>query len=789
MNDIKIGEKRSFWSLLNEDNKNNILIPTIQRDYTYGANTEETNKVLNSMLSNMKAALFDPNEPEMTMNFVYGFTQDKVNYVPLDGQQRLTTLFLLHYYAALFHENAEIDLLRKFSYATRETTKNYCNEIIDNWRDICKDFQQNKDLAQSIHNMPWFLPNYDNDPSIRSMQFVLNRINDIFSGVKDLLWDKLTSVDCPVNFYRLDFGPFGLSDDLYVKMNSRGKKLTEYEIFKSSLLKHLEKNLNNKSLERDIAIKLDNQWTDLVWQTWMTWHDTQEKIEKLSLEDELRRVDDAYVNLMKFILKLLSCKYLHCNGISSGNENRHANYNENPTLDSNSIKSYFDKEEYVLFAENVLDVFYETMHKFGSIDKRISEITDGLKNIVKDCYGFKNCLGGKNLNMSDLLFVYGEYLAFKSLIDGADISDIRINLRHLRNILANSDDEIRKENMPKLIEEVELILNGQIKKDDKVVFNSTQWNEEAEKHTHIDLWRQLWKYEEHDLLRGALSNFWDGQFPDFSSQETIDVVKQRLDKFMFIFGDNDTLKYNDRLIRAALLTVADYSQSPLNRNGFKILGNNAGCWRPMFTKSRKRVHQSAIIKVMDAIDIPTRTDVRDTLTSMISQYLNSPETDKTDWRYYMIKYKDFAYRSNSNNANYGYFYIDPNYPNPLDIVQLNSREFGTSNLAWYFLPQILKEKNQDFYNLYLADHAGNEDEGDIVFYVNSHECKLNIQFQSWGIWGLPLSEAESLGIPCKRAEEGNDIGLLCTPEQGEDFIEFAEKNILAPLSKVDGFAK
>ena len=98
------------------------------------------------------------------------------------------------------------------------------------------------------------------------------------------------------------------------------------------------------------------------------------------------------------------------------------------------------------------------------------------------------------------------------------------------------------------------------------------------------------------------------------------------------------------------------------------------------------------------------------------------------------------------------------------------------------------EEEEVFYNLYLADHAGNEDEGDIVFYVNSHECTLNILCDGWYIWGLSLSEAKSLGIPCKEIfEDGKS--LLCTPEDGEDYIEYAEKNILVPLSKVVGFAK
>ena len=103
MENNKIGSKISFWALLSGERANNVLIPSIQRDYTYGAQTEDTDKVLDNLLQNIENVLFGTRQdveslPELTLNFVYGYMQDDVNYVPLDGQQRLTTLYLLHLY-------------------------------------------------------------------------------------------------------------------------------------------------------------------------------------------------------------------------------------------------------------------------------------------------------------------------------------------------------------------------------------------------------------------------------------------------------------------------------------------------------------------------------------------------------------------------------------------------------------------------------------------------------------------------------------------------------------------
>lgn len=96
--DNQIGYKTTFWELVS---KQSISIPTLQRDYIYGAGTEKTETVLSNMLSTFKTALDsvtqDPNDrKEETLDFVYGSDSIAKDFMPLDGQQRLTTLFLLH---------------------------------------------------------------------------------------------------------------------------------------------------------------------------------------------------------------------------------------------------------------------------------------------------------------------------------------------------------------------------------------------------------------------------------------------------------------------------------------------------------------------------------------------------------------------------------------------------------------------------------------------------------------------------------------------------------------------
>lgn len=762
-----IGAKQTFWSLINEQESNNILIPEIQRDYTYGSLTEDTEKVLNNMLDNIRKSLYDNNEPEMTMNFVYGYTEENINYVPLDGQQRLTTLFLLHYYAALNNEDGNFDLLRKFTYATRETTKNYCIEILSNHQEILEYSVKTKSISSAIEDMPWYLPSFNNDPSIRSMQVVIDRIERKFGDVKDSLWEKLILIDCPVNFYILDFGPFGLSDDLYMKMNSRGKKLTEYEIFKSMLLKHIEKKLELKDYKRDLALKFDNEWTDLVWET----------IGKPGTEDKLCNIDNAYILLMKLITRILA--YMH-------------NMSEdNIELSKETIETYMNDEKYIRFIDEFMGAHVWAKKKYGSIDIATDNLFGNIKQIYKEKHGFSACLNGDSITNGDLLFLYGCYCGFSQLKDDkCSLERVQLNMRHLRNVIENSDNEIRTDRMLLLINEVHDIMTTNIIKGNKVkvAFNTNIWAEEIEKEYNIGAWKRLWSFEEHELLRGSLSNFAYNRILNLSDEIQFTVLKTRLEKFSYIFDDN--YKENDRLIRAALLTINDYTQNNGNATNYRILGNIPSCWRGMLVKSEIRKNQDVIIDVIDRIQVSNER-IENVLQGMIDNYLLSEATDKSDWRYYAVKYSEFTYMAYTHTDGYGYFYMDRNLENTLSVVVLQSTYFGSSNVAWYLLNLILYNRNVDKYNINLGDHAAQDDEADLTIITDDFNICFGILYdeKGWSLDGISLEKAKEIGVPCYEEQSENYTGLVCKPNTNIDYIEWAEQYIFKAMESIKGFKR
>ena len=105
----------SFLDFLRRDDIENVQIPRIQRDYVQGGKDDTAKDIRAGFLDDLQRAV--SKKQKVSLNFIYGMKQDK-GFLPLDGQQRLTTLFLLHWYGAVTRKRGEernkiIELLKK----------------------------------------------------------------------------------------------------------------------------------------------------------------------------------------------------------------------------------------------------------------------------------------------------------------------------------------------------------------------------------------------------------------------------------------------------------------------------------------------------------------------------------------------------------------------------------------------------------------------------------------------------------------------------------------------------
>lgn len=274
-------DKVSFWKLLNDKK---IVIPIIQRDYAQGREGREflRERFLGQLFDALKGTT------PLVLDFVYGSVEGDTFY-PLDGQQRLTTLWLLHWYLALRAGTLPKDkkVLEKFSYETRISSRTFCQKLCNiNITQRCQPQQHG--IAAFVRNQTWFYSAYEQDPTIQSMLRMLNGTDisdsnkmDITDGIEEYciqaelteekaqkLLDQLKGENAPIGFYLLNMEDknMPLADDLYIKMNARGKVLTDFENFKVDLLKYkLSRDPENEMSNESFSLLLDTRWTDLFW--------------------------------------------------------------------------------------------------------------------------------------------------------------------------------------------------------------------------------------------------------------------------------------------------------------------------------------------------------------------------------------------------------------------------------------------------------------------------------------------------------------------------------------------
>ena len=275
----------SLWRLLDNET---IVVPEYQREYAYGRQTGDAPEIRKALINELINAICDKEKRQIELNFVYGgkvehhniegYTETSFHLV--DGQQRLTTLFTFYWYVIMQAEmmkpekmsdqtiKAGYGNLKNFKYKTRTSSSSFCEQLLKiSKEDLSKKNVTNRkrrypgwgDLAVSIMEMTWFTGVMYSDPTVKSILVVLDEINSQFHDRNDLNWKELAnrliadSSLCPIVFLGLNMEQvLGKEEksirDLYIKMNSRGKLLTDFEIFKSLLSKKLDSKSNKFDL-------------------------------------------------------------------------------------------------------------------------------------------------------------------------------------------------------------------------------------------------------------------------------------------------------------------------------------------------------------------------------------------------------------------------------------------------------------------------------------------------------------------------------------------------------------
>lgn len=420
-----------------------IIIPKIQRPYAQGrldgVCTYVRNTLLNELFANFKTdEIFD-------FNFIYGIVRpsnDEYVLELLDGQQRMTTLFLVDWYIAnceLSEEDEEDKLIRealgRFVYETRSTSTVFCHKLASYRIDL-----SGQTPSKVIRQAKWYFKSFDRDSTIAAMLTMLDAIHERYINQdNNALHTKLANVQ----FYVKSLGFFNLSEELYIKMNARGLPLSPFENFKADLTNYISA-IDSPSLKKQVplyrkdseenvdfyfnfAVKLDAKWIDIFWRK------------------GFENFDASY---MSFFSRFFACKYIvSTKDIVSDRDMRQDAIlrkiytDAENRIEANEYLGFQEFEtiltnhpEYVLTLDKVLDTFYQ--YDFKDSKKAIYKLMVPSWG-KEDGDDFYSNIKSKMTHVK--LIVFGAVVEFIEAFESFDTETFQQWMRIVWNVVENTN--------------------------------------------------------------------------------------------------------------------------------------------------------------------------------------------------------------------------------------------------------------------------------------------------------------------------------------------------------------
>ena len=745
------GERLTFFNLFKEKGYQ-IEIPIIQRDYAQGR--PSTFEVRNSFLDALYIYL-EENKKNRDLDFIYGslITTDdgETKFVPLDGQQRLTTLFLLHFYLALkddmVHDFRDIllnDDKSKFTYETRVSSREFCDALLINDIDLnnllAPDKDKKNDLSKTIKDQNWFYSSWENDPTIQAMLVMLDSIHYKFRFSSGY-YERLVRKEGPViTFQFLNLQEFKLTDELYIKMNARGKPLTPFENFKAKFEQLLRGPVFQKipdqyflsfngsdeqvSLQEYFSHKIDTDWANLFW--------NYRNLEKHTFDDQVMN-----------LIRTWSICHLGEFSDSSGVKYLLNKEHENVSFQKYTDLKCFD-ESFVVSFINLLDLL-----KNGE---------EEIKSYLPDSYYFDENRVFKNLiNASYNDAAYVDRLLFYAytqfLIKWESNDGLEAWMRIIKNLVGNTapyNDEkefVRsiigiKKLLPNSRQVVQYFANSPDKIDG---FNGEQFREEILKSKLIlkgSMWSNLIIQSEQEIsyLNGQLTSVLSfSQIYDiYETNTNLDWELQKetelKDSFIHyikclksIFNPEGLKEFRDFVWQRALLSKGFYLIPEGRNHSFLINSDRDISWKRLLLGDKKngKKKRQYVKELFDDKNFNLGAP-EGSLDIIVEQAIN--EID--DWRRHFISFSEMLNYLGSKK------YI--RYNSKSEINLLAGERISGDHREYYsygfFLENLRKEKFSPFSNNWYYSVSGESEQSCAVidgWKYNGNFYALYIQYNGF----------------------------------------------------------
>ncbi|OQX95952.1 hypothetical protein B6I21_02710 [candidate division KSB1 bacterium 4572_119] len=607
--------------------KYQIIVPQLQRDYAQGRGSEAD--LRKSFVSKIKQALQNESKP-LNLDFIYGYTEatsnESIAFKPIDGQQRLTTLWLMLWFLSPRENNIipfeNQKFLSNFTYETRLSTKRFCLNLVSKPISL----QTDRSISEQITDTPWFMASWSNDPTIISMLNMLDTLKEEMEE-KEIAWENLAN-NKKITFDYIDIKSeeFKLTDELYIKMNSRGKPLTLFENFKaqfSSLLSlgitdytdlKLEYEGTKVSYQQYFAFNIDSIWMDLFWKY-------RNKVKT--------NIDDCIYNFINFVAEFLF-------------------YKDNPKTLSSEIIIDFDFLNNVFASKKNIDFLLNSLDwlsKIEDINHFFETLFNGLSTFddAPNDY-FYRAITDTSFDVKDRVIIYTILRYCTALSIMAVDDELKCLVRIVRNLLFT----VRQPNQRRKIEYVSNLrlpnvadyckfIDAIIEKKNQgktksfyQIFADNEFTGFAKDYIHNEkakakvivskpnLKQSIHQLEEHSQIQGNTVNF---------KLDSADI-ENKIKAFLEIWSN----EVESNLIIRALLTIDDYS---VRTHPYSALGEiwYLGCsdfWNRILTAFSNTLDSFLILYLKTSGNTPTEK-----LTTIIENY----PSDNWNWRYYFIKYK------------------------------------------------------------------------------------------------------------------------------------------------------
>ncbi len=619
-------EELSYMDIVRKEG--NIKIPLIQRDYAQGRPSKKVTSIREKFVKDLYNSIIT--NTRFNLDFVYGATDDK-RFIPLDGQQRLTTLFLIHLYLDGLRGEQIEKLKFLFTYETRDSSCLFCEKIVANRYELFSieslsgkvnsNGKVVKPIPSSvIRDQAWWLNRWNADPTIDGMLRMLDTIDSIFFKNWEKAATNLFSVDHnTILFQFLKLEDFYDPDDLFIKMNARGLPLTEFEIFKGKWMEQIE-NFYAPVEVKDMKSLIDVSWTDFLWPL-------------RKQRPGLKNIDPFFQNILKLIIGNSSASF------SIKGMDFDILFEANKKELSFSYGKYV--EEYnVVFNKDMLDRIKEELDVMCNPDSIFTKFrTNGIKNegwidLEKEWKFFViQDRDNNNPNYKGRVFLYA-LSRFSSLITSANDSEVNQWARLIRNLVENNRFDSSND-VVKVIQDIDVILvelvayckvnQGLSRVNDWVAqntfapkgFTNSQWEEERIKAElrKDSAWNiEITEAERHPYFDGKISFIlWcSGEiairtpFDNTALRKNIDKFKLYKEKCIKLFdkaGQKDSEITSEFLLVRAMLSKGDYMPR-LSSNRINVYNNPLHrdySWKALFGIN-DNTHEKALKILQQVLD-------------------------------------------------------------------------------------------------------------------------------------------------------------------------------------------